>query len=228
MKKNAPLPKIPSAIEVQYSPALVKKVKTLAQQWRDDEIEQDRTFTTPTAFYQALVLQLTAQSQTTTQDQAPAQGQWTKPPALWDKLKAAVDTPGDVTEIPWSSFSQDESTALATELMRCEVQISGNAKTTACHANLHEKLPKKVENAKTLADLPASEQPDHTPYIEFLITGHKKTTGIERGIIDRESGAIYLTAHYTKGSFALLSGAPGNLVQDWQAKATGYCRVLKT
>ena len=83
------------------------------------------------------------------------------------KLKDALDTPGDVTAIPWSSFSQDASTALATELMRCEVQISDNAKTTACHANLHEKLPKEVENEKDVADLPASEQPDHTPYIEF-------------------------------------------------------------
>ena len=96
------------------------------------------------------------QSQTTTQDQAPA-GPMDQAARIVGKLKAALDTPGDVTEIPWSSFSQDESTALATELMRCEVQISGNAKTTACHANLHEKLPKKVENAKD-AGRPAGQR----------------------------------------------------------------------
>ena len=89
---------------------------------------------------------------------------------------------------------------MATELMRCEVQISGNAKTTTCHANLHEKLPKKVENAKTLADLPA---PANNP-------------------ITRP------TSSSAKGSFALLSGAPGNLVQNSQAKATKYCRGLQS
>lgn len=78
-----------------------------------------------------------------------------------------------------------------------------------------------------MSDLKKSEQPDHTPYIEFLIPGHKKATGIERGIIDRDDGLIYITAHYTKGSFVLLSGAPNDLVQDWQGKATAYCNLLK-
>ncbi len=112
------------------------------------------------------------------------------------KLKAA----GDATEIPWSSVSQHESTAMATELMRCEVQISGNAKTTTCHANLHEKLPKKVENAKS-----------------WPTCRRQRTTPITRP-----------TSSSAKGSFALLSGAPGNLVQNSQAKATKYCRGLQS
>src|SRR5205085_10487951 len=111
------------------------------------------------------------------------------------------------------------------ELTQCEVQVSSNPKTTACHGNDHQKLPKKV--IPDLAAKAPSVQPDHTPYIEFLIPGHKASSGIERGVFDRADGLIYITAHYTKGSFVWLSGAPAALVADWQQKASRYVQALK-
>ena len=73
---------------------------------------------------------------------------------------------------------------------------------------------------KEFKELPQNEQIKLTPYVEILIPGHKNSASeIERGIIDVWSKQVYLTAHYDKGSFVWLSGAPDALVNTWRMKA---------
>ena len=78
-----------------------------------------------------------------------------------------------------------------------------------------------------MSELPYGKQANYTPYIEFLIAGHKQENGIERGILDREAGLIYVTAHYDVGSIAWLSGAPGSLITNWSEKAKKYTRFMR-
>ena len=220
LKKNAVLPKIPDAIAERYEVYVVEQVTALAKMWRDDTEEANRTFATADVFYQALFDRVITQGK-------PPQGTTGN---RWNHLKNAVQQGGSLTEVSWAAFSAPLAATLEADLMNCRVQTSSNPNTTACHGNAHHKLPKKVvapNESGLLADLPAAQQPDHTPYIEFLVEGHKKETGIERGILDKDSGQIYLTAHYDKGSIVWLSGAPATLVGDWQAKALTYCNDLK-
>jgi hypothetical protein len=220
LKKNAKLPEIPGAVSQRYQAYVLEKVRALASAWRDDAEENGRAFDTPEAFYQALA------DMVITQGQADAKATGGDP---WPKLKAAVDTAGNLTEVPWASFGDDAKVSLQAKLLECEVQVSSNTDTTACHANKHQKLPKKVvaPDGKELDELSTDQQPDYTPYIEFLLSGQKKATGIERGILDRDAGQIYLTAHYDQGSIAWLSGAPQVIVDDWREKARVYCQTLK-
>lgn len=223
LKTYAKLPAIPAAMAERYENYVVEQVTALAATWRDDEGVTNRTFASADAFYQTLF------------DRVVTQGQPTQATTgdRWKHLKSAVEKAGSLTEVAWAAFSAAEAALLAAELMACEVQVSSNPSTTACHGNTHHKLPKKVAahdqagDPAALADLPPAEQPDQTPYIEFLVAGHKSETGIERGILDKDSGLIYLTAHYDKGSIVWLSGAPAALVGNWQAKALTYCNDLK-
>lgn len=215
------LPPIPPEIAARYQQYAIDQVKGLAEAQRADAVTAGREFATPAAFYQPLFDQVVSAGHPAARtDGRPA----------WTLLKIAVTKEGNVTEVPWSTFSTTEAAVLERDLTACAVQISGNSKTTACHGNVHQKLPKKivVPGGGLLADEPQDEQFDLTPYIEFLIAGgQKKLTGIERGILDKDSGQIYVTAHYTQGSFVWLSGAPQALVSDWQAKAQKYGRLLK-
>ena len=237
------LPKIPTSFNKTYKLSETHKMaRDLAAQWLSDNTEEGRTFATTEAFYQAVFDQVSAPAQTGRQDKLEEKGQGrqkTKTPkqskpnadpaiAVWDKIVAATEIEGTVTLLPWSSFSTDEGAALGAELLKCSVQVSSNPRTTACHGNDHKKLPKQVvvENFTKLSEVPTHEQPTHTDYIEFLVPGHKSTIGIERAILDKEDGLIYITKHYTEGSFVELSGAPDNLVQNWQAKAEAYCDIL--
>jgi hypothetical protein len=214
------LPPIPPAIAGLYQPYVIREVETLAETMRADAVTVGRVFATADAFYQPLFDQVVSAGHTAgTTDGRPA----------WTLLKLAVEKQGNLTEVPWSTFSGTEATQLESDLAACPVQVSDNSKTTACHGNVHGKLPKKVvvPGGGLLADKPQHEQYPLTPYIEFLIAGgQKKATGIERGILDKDSGQIYVTAHYTQGSFAWLSGAPATLVGNWQAKAQRYGRIL--
>ncbi len=242
LNKKSPLPKMPASYQDEFSPATIKKAKELAQRWVGDDVEQGRTFADADVFYRTVFSQVTASAQTGRQEEpgekakgrnktkAPKQDKPGEDPAVavWDKIVAATEVEGNVTELPWSSFTTDEAGVLGPELLKCGVQISSNAKTTACHGNDHKKLPKQVNVSgfKELREVPSHQQPAHTSYIEFLVPGHKSKIGIERAILDKDDGLIYITRHYTEGSFVLLSGAPDNLVQDWTAKAEEYCRIL--
>ena len=215
------LPAIPPAIAGLYQPYVIKQVETLAEQMRADAVTAGREFATADLFYQPLFDQVVTTG--------TAAGAVDKRPA-WTLLKAAVEKQGNVTEVPWTTFSATEATKLEGDLAACPVQVSDNPRTTACHGNVHGKLPKKVvvPGGGLLSDKPQHEQFDPTPYIEFLIAGGQKgITGIERGILDKDAGLIYVTAHYTRGSFVWLSGAPATLVANWQAKAARYGRILK-
>jgi hypothetical protein len=190
----------------------------LAAQWRDDQ--QEGRFPSAEAFYRRMVSYVVRRG---TAAPAPTNA------AAWTVLGEAVTKNGQVTEVKWSNFNPTEANSLQAELENCQVQISSNTKTTACHVNAHGKLPKKVAgpNGELVSDLEAHEQPKYTPYVEFLVTGHKSENGIERGILDLASGLVYLTAHYDTGSIAWLSGAPGALVSNWSQKARGYTRLLR-
>jgi hypothetical protein len=218
LKANAKLPDVPDAVKAAYQDYVIEQAVTLARTWRDDNVATaNRKFATPEALYTAACNAIVT-----------AGGAPTRVGARWGALKAAVDKPGNITDLPWASFSAGEAAALESELAACKVQLSGNPDTTACHANAHGKLPKKVSgpNGENVADLPKKQQPAHTPYVEFLIPEKKNETGIERGILDRASGQIYVTAHYDVGSIVWLSGAPANLVANWTAKAQTYCTHL--
>lgn len=215
------LPPIPPEIAARYQQYVIDQVKELAEAQRADTVTAGREFATAAAFYQPLFDQVI----TAANPAAARDGR-----AAWTLLKFAVAKQGHLTEVPWSTFSATEAATLERDLAACPVQVSDNTATTACHGNAHQKLPKKVvvPGGGLLAHKPEAEQFDLTPYIEFLIAGgQKKATGIERGILDKDSGQIYVTAHYTQGSFAWLSGAPQALVDNWQAKAQKYGRVLK-
>lgn len=110
-----------------------------------------REFPTAAAFYQPLFDQVvTAGNPAAARDRRQA----------WTLLKLAVTTQGNLTEVPWSTFSITEAAALERDLTACPVQISSNPSTTACHGNIHGKLPKKVvvPDGQTLAAKPAAEQ----------------------------------------------------------------------
>jgi hypothetical protein len=208
MKPNAALPKLPEAFKTGktltassgYQDYIVAKAMKLAADWRNDATELGRTFETDNDFYEAVFTEVVTAGAAPTGTTGNA----------WSALKAAVKKPGPLFELPWATFAGAVGQALEAELTRCGVQRSSNPATTACHGNTHNKLPKKVvvPGGKTLASLPPNQQYPLTSYIEFLIPGHKSDTEIERGIFDKDSDQIYVTAHYDKGSFVWLSGAP--------------------
>lgn len=213
------VPPVPARFEAEYQPHVVEQARRLAEQWVTDG-EERAPFATAEHLYRKIFGRLVHAG---TAPDAP-----TNYPA-WTVLKNAVETEGQVTEVKWANFNTQEGTKLLDELMNCNVQRSGNAETTAFHGNAHGKLPKRVAgpNGEVLAEMPKADQQNHTPYVEFLIPGHKKENGIERGILDRTSGLIYVTAHYDVGSFAWLSGVPGALVSNWSKKATEYAREYR-
>jgi hypothetical protein len=212
------LPQMPARFLAQYQPNVIDQVNALAAKWRDDDVEG--TFASADDFYRKLFNHVVIRG---TAAVAPTNY------GCWKVLGDAVAAEGNLTEVKWSNLNATEAGKLLNELQQCQVQISGNVSTTACHANAHGKLPKRVAgpNGELVSDLPARDQPRYTPYIEFLITGHKTENGIERGILDRVSGLVYVTAHYDVGSIAWLSGVPGALVSNWSRKAKDYTRLLR-
>jgi hypothetical protein len=215
--RNA-LPPMPDHFVAEYQPYVIEQVNALAAQWRDDQNEG--RFASADDFYRRLFNHVVRRG---TAPAAPTNA------SAWNVLGDAVTRDGQVTEVKWSNFNPAVAGNLQTELENCKVQLSSNPATTACHANAHGKLPKKVAgpNGELVSELKPSEQPKYTPYVEFLVTGHKSENGIERGILDRVSGLIYLTAHYDVGSIAWLSGAPGGLVSNWSQKARTYTQTLR-
>jgi hypothetical protein len=224
--KNGKLPAIPATISGGYQEYVIAAVRRRAEALRDDETAgTPRTFTTADLFYQPLFDQFITQG--TAVVPVSASGRWSR---LSFDVKQGV-----VKEVPWASFGAlpgapagvTEGTALEADLAACEVQVSSNPRTTACHGNVNGLLPKKVTvpGGALLASLPKAQQPTYTPYIEFLIPGRKSEFGIERGMLDRVSGQIYITGHYNDG-FAWLSGAPAALVANWTAKAATYIAGL--
>jgi hypothetical protein len=210
------LPAIPAELSNGLEPWVADQVRARAEAMRTDAVTENRTFANATALYQPLFAQVLG----------PTPDQDVKPSGrdAWSTLFKAVKQSGQVTEVPWTSMKPEDAAGLRDELLACPIQRSSNTRTTACHGNTHHKLPKRVTvpGGRALDELPAHEQPAHTPYYEFLIKGHKTTTGIERGILDRDSGHIYISAHYTEGSFAWLSGAPAEIAADWGAKVVEY------
>jgi hypothetical protein len=228
-KKVPPKGKLPTKPKGVVDQKLLPAVTELATTWQRDG--EDHSFATTEEFYQALVKAVTNKDDGKTPKQNEGEkARHAKGKAPWPTIIHASTVEGKVESVDWSSFDTDGADALLTELLEATVQISSNTETTACHGNAHRKLPKPVDEAlqKPLASMPEYKQPDHTDYIELLIRGHKKESGIERGIIDRKDGSLYLTAHYDKGSFVQLINAPGNLVADWQGKAEKYCQLLKS
>ena len=55
----------------------------------------------------------------------------------WEILKAAVQTDGKITAVPWTRFNDTEAPALEAELLKCPVQIAGSGRSTAAHGNKH-------------------------------------------------------------------------------------------
>lgn len=221
--------KLPNKPKGTVPQKLLPDVTALATTWQGDEV--DHTYTTAEAFYQALVAAVLSKGDGKASKQAEGKKERRpKGKAPWPTIIHASTVEGRVQAVDWSSFDTDAADALLTELLEATVQLSSNTETTACHGNSHRKLPKPVDEARPepLASIPKYQQPDHTDYIELLVRGHKKESGIERGIIDRRDGGVYLTAHYDKGSFVELVNAPRSLIADWQAKAEEYCRLLKS
>ncbi len=211
-------PAVPAGIPTQFPAFTAEQLKAEADKWVGDAIKDGREFNDDTAFYTAVARSLVpAAAQVQTDDRG-----------RWGILEEAVKTQGNVTAVPWTTFNAKEAPLLEDELLACTVQLSGNDKTSACHGNTHGKLPTRVvvPGGKALDQIPKSQQPNHTPYIEFLVRGQKTKSGIERGILDRNSGKVYLTAHYTKGSFVELVEVPGSVVADWQLKANQYVATL--
>jgi hypothetical protein len=216
---KATLPPVPARFVAEYQPHVVEQAERLAEQWVTDG-EERAPFAAPEDFYRKIFGRLVHAG---TAPDAP-----TNYPA-WTVLKNAVDTEGNVTEVKWSNFNPVQAGLLLQELSACNVQRSDNENTTAFHGNAHGKLPKQVAgpNGELVSTLPKTDQQNHTPYVEFLIPGHKKENGIERGILDRTAGLVYITAHYDVGSFAWLSGVPGSLVSNWSKKASDYAREYR-
>jgi hypothetical protein len=211
-------PAVPAGILTQFPGLTAGQLKAEADKWVGDAVRDGREFTDDTAFYRAVARSLIPAS---AQVQADDRGRW-------GILEEAVKTDGNVTAVPWTTFNAKEAPLLEAELLDCTVQISSNDRTSACHGNNHGKLPTKVvvPGGKSLDQLPKSQQAGLTPYIEFLVRGQKSKSGIERGILNRNTGQVYLTAHYTKGSFVELVGVPNSVVADWQGKATQYVAGL--
>lgn len=203
----------PPANDHGYRPETRDRAKQIAEDWREDKTTANRTFATAEALYQAIFTELITQGAV-----VPAAS---SSPFL--AMKHELDK-GGLREVPWSSFKAPAATALLTELLACPVQVAGNGVTSANHANEHGVLPRNVTapGGQPLASLPYAQQYDTTPYVEFLITGHKRAdkTEIERGMLDKISGQIYITDHYT--GFVWLSGAPPALATNWQQKAAAY------
>lgn len=219
LKKNAPLPAIPANLAAAYQESVVARVRVLAEGMRDDAVTNGRAFANETVFYQALFTQVLTES-------TAVAGAKTANP--WGKLAFEVKQEGGVRDVPWASFETAAAASLQAELAACSVQVSNNQGTTACHGNKNNRLPKKVNTPGGVAldTLPKGQQAQYTDYIEFLIPGHKSTIDIERAILDRAAGIIYITAHYESGSFVRLSGAPPALVANWTVKAATYIAGL--
>jgi hypothetical protein len=204
---------MPARFNDKYQPYAIVKAAELAKTWREDAVEEDRSFATADDFWKAVFHSvITDGTADTTQQSA----------AAWDRLAQAVKQSGNVTELPWASLEPKSARALLAELQHASVQASSNPRASPFHENEHQKLPKKVNvpPGKELKQLPVSEQIKLTPYVEILVPGHKNDPSeIERGIIDVWSKQVYLTAHYDKGSFVWLSGAPDALVNPWRMKA---------
>lgn len=213
------LPAIPAAIAARYNAHAIAAVTAIVEGWRDDAVNVNRTWTDTSKLYQAAIDQfLTQPSAAPVSSAAP-----------WARLAYAVrrEDANGLVEMPWAAFGTG-ATALEAELKNCNVQVSSNPATTACHGNSHGKLPKKVitPTGVPLDAVAIKEQPLYTPYYEFLIPGHKSENDIERGILDRNSRQIYITAHYETGSFVWLSGAPKALLDNWVRKASKYRQGL--
>ena len=212
-KELEPLPAMPPRFNDKYQPYVVRKADDLAKTWRDDTVEENRSFATADDFWKAVFDSVITEGAADTTQQSAA---------AWDRLTHAVKQSGNVTELPWASLEPRSARALVAELQHLPVQASSNPKASPFHENEHKKLPKKVSvpPGKELKQLPLNEQIKLTPYVEILIPGHKSDPSeIERGIIDVWSKQVYLTAHYDKGSFVWLSGAPDALVNTWRMKA---------
>jgi hypothetical protein len=212
-KALEPLPEMPPRFNDKYQPYVVDKARDLAKTWREDAIEENRSFASADDFWKAVFHSVITEGTADTTQQSTA---------AWDRLAHAVKQPGNVTELPWASLEPKSARALLAELQHLPVQASSSGKSFPFHANAHNKLPKKVNvpPGRELKQLPPDEQIKLTPYVEILIPGHKNDPSeIERGIIDVWSKQVYLTAHYDKGSFVWLSGAPDALVNPWRMKA---------
>ena len=142
-------------------------------------------------------------------------------------LKAAVQTDGAITAVPWTRFSDTEATTLEAGCWpaRCRSQA---AAARAAHANKHASCQAGAARRGQGDRHARAEGPDgQEPYFEFLIAGgHKKNSGgIERGIIDIDDDRVFITAHYDKGSLAELVGVPDAVVDDWKEKVVAYKRA---
>ena len=213
------LPPMPPTMAARYHAHAIAAVTAIVEGWRDDAVTVGRTWTDTSKLYQAAIDQFLTQPSA-----APVSAT-----APWARLAFAVrrEDANGLVEMPWASFGAGAA-ALEAELKACKVQISSNPDTTACHGNSHGKLPKKVitPTGVPLDEVEIKDQPKYTPYYEFLIPGHKSENEIERGILDRNSRQIYITAHYETGSFVWLSGAPKALLDNWVAKASKYRQQL--
>jgi hypothetical protein len=213
------LPAFPPTMAARYQDRVVTAVTNVVEGWRDDAVTAGRTWTDASKLYQAAIDQVIEQG-------GAAAASTTAP---WARLAFAVarEDANGMVEMPWASFGAGGA-ALEDELKKCNVQISSNPDTTACHGNSHNRLPKKVitPTGVPLDDVEKEKQPLYTPYYEFLIPGHKSENEIERGVLDRNSRQIYITAHYESGSFVWLSGAPKALLDNWVMKASKYRQHL--
>ncbi len=211
---KAKLPAIPNSIVQNYGPVL-QQIRTRAEAMASHK-ELQGTYDTALAFYQAIADEI----------QPPAANAGPSKKGRWELLQEAVETDGTITPVPWTRFSQAEATLLEAELLACPVQVAGNGKSTAAHANKHGKLPKPslLPNGEFIDTLDAKDQMDKTDYFEMLISGgHKKNHGgIERAIIDIVAGRVWITAHYDTGSLAELTGFPGSIVPNWRQKIAVY------
>ena len=169
-------PPVPTGFQVPPH-TTSEKLFAEAQRWVGDKVTDRREFATDVAFYQAVAASL---APPTTPGSAPVDDR------RWAILGRAAKKSGKVTKVPWSTFNSVEAPLLLEELLASTVQVAANAgRSTACHGNVHGKLPKKVGpfGQKTLDQLTAAEQVDKTPYFEMLVAGQGSESGITLSLI---------------------------------------------
>ncbi len=120
----------------------------------------------------------------------------------------------NVVELPFNAIkAKDSQKQVVVDLLAGAPVQSGNTSTSAWHKNDHKKLPKFNPKEGAVKDW------ELTPYLEFLIQGYKQRNMIERAVFDTSKGEVYMTTHYTIGSFVKLTGLPNSVITSMNQKA---------
>ena len=205
------MPAVPDDIRDAYDAQVLAQIAARAQDW---VVHKDLKgeYATTLDFYKAVAKEV-----------APgAAPEGPSKRGRWEILKAAVQTDGEITAVPWTRFNDTEAPLLEAELLNCPVQIAGSGRSTAAHGNKHGKLPKPVAlvDGKTIDHLEPKAQMDKTPYFEFLISGgHKKTrAGSSAASSTSPKTASSSPPTTTRAASPNWSACPASVVADSEAE----------